>query len=97
MSESFLSDEEVKKLENFAESSTTTSQLWRADGDGEPMSITDIVKSRGIAKNKSGKEYRPKKWTAVGLDTIVNKWKPTGKADDANVCVCDGAGCEKCL
>jgi len=75
--ELYLSDDEEKVLENCAQS-TTTPQLWSPDG-GEPMSITEIVKHRGMAKGKDGKKYRPKKWTPVGLDTIVKKWTPKGK------------------
>jgi hypothetical protein len=78
--ENFIDDEEVKKLESCAQSSTVP-QLWSADG-GEPMSISDIVKNRGKAKNKSGKLYNPKKWTPVGLSDTVKKWIPKGKADD---------------
>lgn len=95
MLESYLSDEEVERLENCAQS-TAVPQLWSPDG-GEPMSITDIVKNQGMATSKEGKKYRPKKWSPVGLDSMVSKWKPSGKADDEMVaCACDGEGCEKC-
>lgn len=78
--EQFLTDEEAERLENCAQS-TSTPQLWSPDG-GEPMSISDIVKGRGMATGKDGKKYHPKKWTPVGLDKMVSSWKPTGNAED---------------
>lgn len=75
--EPYISEDEEKILENCAQS-TTTPQLWSPDGGG-PMSITDIVKGRGKVKGKDGKKYYPKKWTPVGLDTVVKKWTPKGK------------------
>lgn len=95
MSESYLTEEEVEKLENCAQS-TATPQLWKADGQGKPVSISDIVKSKGMAKGKDGKSYRPKRWIPVGLEVLVKKWKPTGKAEDQMSCVCEGRGCDKC-
>lgn len=96
MIESYLTDEETERLENCAQS-TTTPQLWKADGEGEPVSITDIVKSRGMAAGKDGKSYRPKKWTPVGLDSVVKDWKPTGNAEDQESCAHDESeSCEKC-
>lgn len=97
MIESYLTDEEAERLENCA-SSTTTPQLWKADGKGEAVSISDIVRGRGMATGEDGKKYRPGKWTPVGLGEKVNSWKPTGNADDPEVsCACDKEeGCEKC-
>lgn len=91
---SYLTEDEEKRLENCAQS-TSSPQLWSPDG-GEPMSITDIVKGRGKAKGSDGKKYRPKKWTPVGLDSIVTKWKPTGKADDLESNAPEDEGREKC-
>lgn len=73
--EKFLTDEEELKLENYAQSSTSP-QLWSPDG-GEPMTITDIVKSKGYAK-KDGKKYKPKKWTPVSLSEKITS-KDFGK------------------
>lgn len=91
-----LTEEEEKKLVNYAESSSSP-QLWSPDG-GEPVTITDIVKNHGKAI-KDGKPYTPKKWTPVSLSEMVSKWKPTGKAEDATVscnCAKDSSGCEVC-
>lgn len=66
----YLSEDEVKKLENYADSSSVP-QLWSPDG-GKPMSISEIVKHRGLANNKKGK-YRPKSWKAVSMSSLVNR------------------------
>lgn len=95
MFEDYLTEEESGRLENCAQSSTTP-QLWSPDG-GEPVSISDIVKSRGMATDKGGQKYRPKKWTPIGLDSIVKDWKPSGNADDATTCECKKEDCEACI
>lgn len=93
----YLSEEQEEKLENYAQSSSVP-QLWKADGKGEPMSITDIVKSKGFA-TVDGKKYKPKKWKPVSLsDKVmsddfgkVNHSKDQEKCDN-----CSGEGCYKC-
>lgn len=86
-----LTEEESERLENCAQS-TGVPQLWKADGKGPAMTITDIVRSGGTGPRGE----IPKKWKPVSLSEVVKTWKPKNSVKDSVSCACDGKGCENC-